>query len=79
MWSAAACCRPGGSSCARAERSSHAGWSGSTKGARSWRDLPPNAVIYVRRIEELIGAPVVQVTTGPDRKDVIVMRDPFAG
>jgi adenylosuccinate synthase len=56
-----------------------AGWSGSTKGARSWRDLPPNAVIYVRRIEELIGAPVVQVTTGPDRKDVIVMRDPFAG
>jgi len=56
-----------------------AGWSGSTKGARSWRDLPPNAVIYVRRIEELIGAPVVQVTTGPDRKDVIVMRDPFEG
>jgi adenylosuccinate synthase len=56
-----------------------AGWDGSTKGARSWRDLPPNAVIYVRRIEELIGAPVVQVTTGPDRKDVIVMRDPFAG
>jgi adenylosuccinate synthase len=56
-----------------------AGWGGSTKGARSWRDLPPNAVIYVRRIEELIGAPVVQVTTGPDRKDVIVMRDPFAG
>jgi adenylosuccinate synthase len=56
-----------------------AGWSGSTKGARSWRDLPPNAVIYVRRIEELVGAPVVQVTTGPDRKDVIVMRDPFEG
>ncbi len=56
-----------------------AGWSGSTKGARSWRDLPPDAVIYVRRIEELIGAPVVQVTTGPDRKDMIVMRDPFAG
>jgi adenylosuccinate synthase len=56
-----------------------AGWSGTTKGARSWRDLPANAVIYVRRIEELIGAPVVQVTTGPDRKDVIVMRDPFEG
>ena len=56
-----------------------AGWSGSTKGARSWRDLPAEAVIYVRRIEELIGAPVVQVTTGPDRQDVIVMRDPFEG
>ncbi|HLK24807.1 MAG TPA: adenylosuccinate synthase [Caulobacteraceae bacterium] len=56
-----------------------AGWSGSTKGARSWRDLPAEAVIYVRRIEELVGAPVVQVTTGPDRKDVIVMRDPFHG
>jgi adenylosuccinate synthase len=56
-----------------------AGWSGTTKGARSWRDLPPAAVIYVRRIEELIGAPVVQVTTGPDRQDVIVMRDPFEG
>jgi adenylosuccinate synthase len=56
-----------------------AGWTQSTKGARSWRDLPPNAVIYVRRIEELIGAPAVQVTTGPDRDDTIVMRDPFQG
>ena len=56
-----------------------AGWSESTKGARSWRDLPANAVIYVRRIEELIGAPAVQVTTGPDRDDTIVMRDPFQG
>ncbi len=54
-----------------------AGWTKSTKGARSWRDLPANAVIYVRRIEELIGAPAVQVTTGPDRDDTIVMRDPF--
>jgi adenylosuccinate synthase len=56
-----------------------AGWTESTKGARSWRDLPANAVIYVRRIEELIGAPAVQVTTGPDRDDTIVMRDPFQG
>jgi adenylosuccinate synthase len=56
-----------------------AGWTASTKGARSWRDLPANAVIYVRRIEELIGAPAVQVTTGPDRDDTIVMRDPFQG
>jgi adenylosuccinate synthase len=56
-----------------------AGWTETTKGARSWRDLPANAVIYVRRIEELIGAPAVQVTTGPDRDDTIVMRDPFQG
>jgi adenylosuccinate synthase len=53
------------------------GWSESTKGARSWRDLPANAVKYVRRIEELIGAPAVVVGTGTDRDDTIVMRDPF--
>ena len=56
-----------------------AGWTESTKGARSWRDLPANAVMYVRRIEELIGAPAVQVTTGPERQDTIIMRDPFEG
>ncbi len=54
------------------------GWSGSTKGARSWRDLPAAAVKYVRRIEELVGAPVAVVSTSPERDDVIVIRDPFA-
>lgn len=55
------------------------GWSGSTAGARSWADLPAEAVKYVRRIEELIGRPVALVSTSPEREDVILMRDPFEG
>jgi adenylosuccinate synthase len=55
------------------------GWNESTKGARSWRDLPAAAVKYVRRIEELIGAQAVVVSTSPDRDDIIMMRDPFQG
>ena len=54
-----------------------AGWSETTQGARSWRDLPANAVKYVRRIEELIGAPVALLGTSPQRADMIVVRDPF--
>jgi adenylosuccinate synthase len=54
------------------------GWSETTAGARSWKDLPGNAVKYVRRIEELIGAPVALLSTSPDREDTILMRDPFA-
>jgi adenylosuccinate synthase len=54
------------------------GWSQSTRGARSWRDLPGAAVKYVRRIEELIGAPVALLSTSPEREDTILMRDPFA-
>ena len=53
------------------------GWSESTKGARSWKDLPDRAVKYVRRIEELIGVPVALLSTSPERDDVILMRDPF--
>ncbi|MBV9511862.1 MAG: adenylosuccinate synthase [Caulobacteraceae bacterium] len=53
------------------------GWSGKTGGARSWKDLPGAAVKYVRRIEELIGAPVALLSTGADREDTILMRDPF--
>lgn len=53
------------------------GWSGSTEGARSWADLPAEAVKYVRRVEELIGCPVALVSTSPEREDVILMRDPF--
>ena len=53
------------------------GWSDSTMGARSWKDLPANAVKYVRRIEELIGKPVAMLSTSPERDDVILMRDPF--
>jgi adenylosuccinate synthase len=53
------------------------GWSESTQGARSWKDLPGAAVKYVRRIEELIGAPVALLSTSPEREDTILMRDPF--
>ena len=55
------------------------GWSESTQGARSTKDLPANAVKYVRRIEELIEAPVALLSTSPERDDTILMRDPFQG
>ena len=54
------------------------GWGQSTQGARSWKDLPAAAVKYVRRVEELIGAPVALLSTSPEREDTILMRDPFA-
>jgi adenylosuccinate synthase len=53
------------------------GWSQSTRGVRSSRDLPANAIKYIRRIEELIGCPAALVSTSPEREDVILMRDPF--
>ncbi len=53
------------------------GWSQSTRGARSWAALPANAIKYVRRVEELIGAPVALLSTSPDRDDTIMVRDPF--
>ena len=55
------------------------GWSQSTQGARSWKDLPANAIKYVRRIEELIAAPVALLSTSPERDDTILMHDPFQG
>ncbi|MEJ7777423.1 MAG: adenylosuccinate synthase [Sphingomicrobium sp.] len=55
------------------------GWEGSTRGARSWADLPARAIKYVRRIEELICCPVALVSTSPERDDTILVRDPFAG
>jgi adenylosuccinate synthase len=54
------------------------GWSESTEGARSWNDLPGNAVKYVRRIEELIQCPVALLSTSPERDDTILVTDPFA-
>jgi adenylosuccinate synthase len=53
------------------------GWTESTRGARSWAQLPANAIKYVRRVEELIGAPVALLSTSPDRDDTIMVRDPF--
>ncbi len=54
------------------------GWQESTQGARSWADLPANAVKYVRRIEELIQCPVALLSTSPERDDTILVTDPFA-
>ena len=53
------------------------GWSDSTAGARSWSDLPGEAVKYVRRIEELIRTPVALLSTSPERDDTILVTDPF--
>ena len=55
------------------------GWSGTTQGARSWSDLPAEAVKYVRRIEELVGVPVWLLSTSPEREDTILVTDPFGG
>jgi|TARA_R100000501_G_scaffold5804_1_gene12800 adenylosuccinate synthase len=54
------------------------GWEGPTAGARSWTDLPAQAVKYVKRIEELVGCPVALVSTSPERDDTILVTDPFA-
>ncbi len=53
------------------------GWKDTTQGARSWAQLPANAIKYVRRVEELIGAPVSLLSTSPDRDDTIMVQDPF--
>ena len=54
------------------------GWNESTFGARTWVDLPSSAIKYVKRIEELIGAPVALLSTSPEREDTITVHDPFA-
>jgi adenylosuccinate synthase len=54
------------------------GWSQSTKGARSWAELPAEAIKYVRRVEELIDCPVALLSTSPEREDTILVTDPFA-
>lgn len=53
------------------------GWKDTTRGARSWAELPAAAVKYVKHIEELIEAPVTLLSTSPDRDDTILMQDPF--
>jgi len=55
------------------------GWKESTMGARSWAELPPQAVKYIKRLEELTGIPVASVSTSPEREDTILVRDPFEG
>ena len=70
---------PGAQAAARPIYEVVEGWSGSTKGARSWADLPAQAIKYVRRVEELVEAPVTLLSTSPERDDTILMRDPFEG
>ncbi|MBX6328046.1 MAG: adenylosuccinate synthase [Pseudolabrys sp.] len=54
-----------------------AGWKEPTARARSWAQLPAQAIKYVRRIEELVGCPVALLSTSPEREDTILMRNPF--
>jgi len=54
------------------------GWGSSTQGARSWAELPAKAIKYIRRIEELIEAPVAMLSTSPQREDTILVHDPFS-
>ncbi len=55
------------------------GWQDSTFGARSWAELPANAVKYIRRVEELTKLPVTLLSTSPEREDTILVKDPFGG
>ena len=55
------------------------GWRESTAGARSWAELPAQAIKYVRRIEELIGCAVALLSTSPKREDTILVQNPFEG
>ena len=54
------------------------GWKESTVGVKRYEDLPQKAREYLTRIEEIVGTPVDIISTGPDRADTIVLRDPFA-
>jgi adenylosuccinate synthase len=54
------------------------GWSQSTAGARTWSELPAQAIKYIKRVEELIECPVALVSTSPEREDTILVRDPFS-
>jgi adenylosuccinate synthase len=53
------------------------GWHDSIAGARSWAEVPAQAVKYVRRIEELVGCPVALLSTSADREDTVLMQNPF--
>ena len=56
-----------------------AGWGEQTAGARSWAQLPAQAIKYVRRIEELVGCSAAVLSTSPEREDTILMHNPFEG
>ncbi|HAP13521.1 MAG TPA: adenylosuccinate synthase, partial [Afipia sp.] len=53
------------------------GWQEPTANARSWADLPAQAIKYVRRVEELVGCPIALLSTSPEREDTILVQNPF--
>jgi adenylosuccinate synthase len=53
------------------------GWKKPTANARSWADLPAQAIKYVRRVEELVGCPIALLSTSPEREDTILVQNPF--
>jgi adenylosuccinate synthase len=53
------------------------GWKEPTARARSWAELPAQAIKYVRRVEELVGCSVALLSTSPEREDTILMKNPF--
>ncbi len=55
----------------------HPGWQESTVGIKSFDKLPMTAQKYLRRLEELVGAPIAIISTGPDRVETIVLKHPF--
>jgi adenylosuccinate synthase len=68
---------PGAQAAAEPVYETMPGWSESSRGARSWAELPAQAVKYLRRIEELVEAPITLLSTSPERDDTILVRDPF--
>ncbi|MCZ6709919.1 MAG: adenylosuccinate synthase [Gammaproteobacteria bacterium] len=53
------------------------GWNDSTVGIRRYKDLPKNAKQYLKRVEETVGAPIDIISTGPDRTETIILKNPF--
>ena len=53
------------------------GWTESTYGAKTMEELPANALAYVQKLEQAVGAPIDIISTGPDRTETIIVRHPF--
>jgi len=53
------------------------GWDQSTVGVRNKDELPQNALTYLNRLEEVVGVPIDIISTGPERDETIVLRNPY--
>ena len=53
------------------------GWNESTRGIVNLNKLPKNALKYIRRLEDLIDTKIVLLSTSPERKDTILIKNPF--